>query len=73
MKTVTLKIADSVEEKFGWLLSHFSREEIEIVGGGFAADCAQLKAELDELDRGAPVVEEKEFWAHLDTVLGQKG
>ncbi len=31
MKTVTLKIEDSVSEKFIWLLEHFSSSEIKIL------------------------------------------
>jgi len=31
MQTVTLKIEDSVQEKFLWLLEHFSKSEIEIL------------------------------------------
>ncbi len=31
MKTVTLKIDDSVNEKFTWLLEHFSTNEIKIL------------------------------------------
>lgn len=31
MQTVTLKIEDSVSDKFLWLLNHFSKNEIEIL------------------------------------------
>jgi hypothetical protein len=31
MKTVTLKIDDSVNEKFSWLLEHFASHEIKIL------------------------------------------
>ena len=31
MKTVTLKIDDSVSEKFLWLLEHFSSNEVKIL------------------------------------------
>ena len=31
MKTVTLRIDDSVNEKFNWLLEHFSTNEITIL------------------------------------------
>jgi hypothetical protein len=31
MKTVTLKIEDNVSDKFLWLLSHFSQNEISIL------------------------------------------
>lgn len=31
MKTITLNIDDSVFDKFQWLISHFSKNEIDIV------------------------------------------
>jgi len=31
MQTVTLKIEDSVSDKFLWLLNHFNQKEIEIL------------------------------------------
>lgn len=31
MKTLTLKIDDTVSEKFAWLLAHFSPDEIKII------------------------------------------
>lgn len=31
METITLKINESVFDKFQWLLSHFSKNEIDIV------------------------------------------
>ncbi|MDM8557596.1 hypothetical protein [Candidatus Parabeggiatoa sp. HSG14] len=31
MQTITLKIDDSINEKFFWLLSHFSKNEIKIL------------------------------------------
>ena len=31
MQTVTLKIEDSISDKFLWLLSHFSQNEVEIL------------------------------------------
>jgi predicted DNA-binding protein YlxM (UPF0122 family) len=31
MQTITLKIDDSVMEKFVWLLNHFDKKEVEIV------------------------------------------
>jgi hypothetical protein len=31
MKTVTLKIDNNIYEKFCWLLSHFSKNEIQIL------------------------------------------
>ena len=31
MQTVTLKIDDKINEKFFWLLNHFSKSEVEIL------------------------------------------
>jgi len=31
MQTVTLKLEDSISDKFLWLLNHFSKDEISIV------------------------------------------
>jgi len=31
MQTITLKLEDSVSDKFLWLLKHFSKNEIEIL------------------------------------------
>ena len=31
MQTITLKIDDSINEKFFWLLNHFSKKEIKIL------------------------------------------
>lgn len=31
MQTVTLKVDDSIFDKFKWLISHFSKNEIDIV------------------------------------------
>ncbi len=31
MQTVTLKIEDNIKDKFLWLLSHFSTNEVEIL------------------------------------------
>lgn len=31
MKTITLKIDNSIYEKFFWLLSHFSKHEIQVL------------------------------------------
>jgi hypothetical protein len=31
MQTVTLKIEDSISDKFLWLLNHFNQQEVEIL------------------------------------------
>ncbi len=45
MQTVTLKIEDNVNDKFLWLLSHFSKNEIEILDKTtYKSDDAYLKS-----------------------------
>jgi len=31
MQTITLKLEDSINDKFLWLLNHFSKNELEIL------------------------------------------
>jgi hypothetical protein len=31
MRTITLKVSDRINDKFLWLLSHFSPEEVQII------------------------------------------
>ncbi len=31
MQTITLKVEDSISDKFLWLLNHFSKNEVEIL------------------------------------------
>ena len=42
MQIVTLKVEDSVFDKFQWLISHFLKNEIDIVN---EIDCLKLKAD----------------------------
>jgi hypothetical protein len=45
MKTLTLKIDDSVSDNFLWLLQHFSQNEVSIVDAGdFLSDDAYLRS-----------------------------
>lgn len=45
MKTLTLKIDDSVSDKFLWLLQHFSQNEVSIVeAGDFLSDDEYLRS-----------------------------
>ena len=39
MQTITLKLEDSISDKFLWLLNHFSKNEIKIVND---IDCKKL-------------------------------
>lgn len=44
MKTFTLKVNDSISEKFIWLLSHFSTNEIKILEqSDYISDDAYLR------------------------------
>ncbi len=45
MKTVTLKIDNSIYEKFFWLLAHFSKNEIRILEqSDYESDDAYLRS-----------------------------
>ncbi len=45
MKTVTLKIDDSIDEKFFWLLAHFSSNELKILEKSeYISDDAYLRS-----------------------------
>jgi hypothetical protein len=52
MKTIQLKISDKVYDKFIWLLSKFSKEEIEIINDdeNFVATKNHLQNKLSEID-----------------------
>jgi hypothetical protein len=46
MKTVTLKIDNSIYEKFFWLLAHFSKNEIRILEqSDYESDDAYLRSQ----------------------------
>ena len=57
MYTIQLKINEKVYEKFLWLLSKFTKEEIEIVSDNqeFVSLQEYLKKELDEIESGKAV------------------
>jgi hypothetical protein len=45
MKTLTLKVDDSVSDKFLWLLQHFAQNEVSIVDAGeFLSDDEYLRS-----------------------------
>ena len=62
MHTIQLRIHDKVYEKFLWLLSKFSKEEVEIVSenDNFAATSIYLQKELDEINSGKAIFISKE-------------
>lgn len=45
METITLKVNESVFDKFQWLMSHFSKNEIEVVN-----EVDVLKLSLNDFD-----------------------
>ena len=54
MHTITLKIHDKVYKHFIWLLSRFSKDEIEIIDEdkSFLKIQSELQMELDEINEG---------------------
>lgn len=54
MHTIKLKISDKVYDKLIWLLSKFSKDEVEIVSDvdTYAETQEYLKKELDEIFNG---------------------
>jgi len=72
MKTIQLKINDKVYEKFIWLLSKFSKEEIEIVNEDedFISIKNYLQNELSEIEDGtANFVSEEELEKRLNKIV----
>ena len=72
MKTIQLKVSDSVYDKFLWLLSKFTKEEIEIISENesFKATKNYLKNELSEIKNGtASFVSEEELEDRLNKIV----
>lgn len=72
MHTIHLKISDKVYDKFIWLLSRFSKEEIEIVSENpdFDATKEYLQKELNELKEGkANFISQQEFEDRLNRIV----
>ena len=72
MKTIQLKISDKVYDKFLWLLSKFSKEEIEIINGdeNFINTKNYLQNELSEIDADkASFVSEEELEYRLNKIV----
>lgn len=72
MKTIQLKISDKVYDKFLWLLSKFSSEEIQIINENedFLATKKYLQNELSEIDTGkASFVSEEELEYRLNKIV----
>jgi hypothetical protein len=72
MKTIQLKVNDKVYEKFIWLLSKFSKEEVEIISDNvdYLANKEYLQKELDEVNEGnATFLSQNEFENRLDQII----
>ncbi len=72
MRTIHLKINDKVYDRFIWLLSKFSKEEIEIVD--YNSDFTEVKdylhKELSEIEDGkANFLNQSEFEKRLDQIV----
>ena len=72
MYTIQLKINEKVYEKFLWLLSKFTKEEIEIISDDqeFVSVQKYLQEELDEIKSGkATFYSQNELENRLDQVI----
>ena len=70
MQTVTLKIDDSVSEKFMWFLSHFDKKEVEVVDTNFTQNQHYLQNELEDLNSGNSfMVSEEDFWNSTEDTI----
>jgi len=71
MKTVVLNVNDQVVDKLMWFLGHFNKEEIDVLDESFLSIQAYLQHELDEMESGAVMINEKEFWQSTEEVLSR--
>lgn len=72
MRTIQLKINDKVYDKFIWLLSKFSKDEVEIVSDNvhYTANREYLQKELDEINEGKAIfLSQSEFERRLDQII----
>ena len=72
MHTVRLKVNDSVYEKLIWLLSKFSKDEVEIIpeDSDFAQNQQYLAGELNEILKGkANFIEMNETEQRLEKII----
>ena len=74
MHTIRLKVSDNIYEKLLWLLSKFSKDEIEIVveNSTFNNDQHYLEKELNEIISGeAKFIGVEEAEARLEKSINQ--
>ncbi len=74
MHTIKLKVSDKIYDKFLWLLSKFSKDEIEILREERTQDNTlakdYLKKELNEIKSGnAKFITQSEFEKRLDEII----
>ncbi|EDP94598.1 tRNA pseudouridine synthase A [Kordia algicida OT-1] len=72
MRTIQLKINEKVYDKFIWLLSKFTKDEIEIVSDSsdFKTSQDYLRKELNEIESGkANFISQKDFEDRLNEII----
>ncbi|MGE4289736.1 MAG: hypothetical protein AB7E36_13715 [Salinivirgaceae bacterium] len=72
MHTIQLKINDKVYERFLWLLSKFSKEEVEIMTeeSDFITTQNYLQRELDEINAGnVKFISQTDFEERLNRII----
>ncbi len=72
MHTIQLKISDKVYDKFLWLLSKFTKDEIEIINEeqDFISTQKYLQKELEEIENGqAKFISQKELEKRLGQII----
>jgi len=71
MKTVVLNVNDQVVDKLMWFLGHFNKDEIDVLDESFLASKAYLQHELNDMEHGAVMIDEKAFWKSTEDSLSQ--
>jgi len=69
MKTVVLNVNDQVVDKLMWFLGHFNKGEIDVLDESFLSTQSYLQHERDEMESGAVMIDEKEFWQSTEEAL----
>lgn len=72
MQTIQLKISDKVYDKFIWLLSKFSKDEMEIIANdsNFYANKKYIGDKLREINEGsATYLTQEEIEKRLDDIF----
>jgi len=71
MKTVVLNVNDQVVDKLMWFLGHFNKDEINVLDESFLASKAYLQQELNDMEHGTVMIDEKVFWESTESALSQ--